>query len=217
MLAIVQNTITGHRFNAGIRVEDGFSSARVDSNFISTNSSGLLLGSLKTFSARDNDIFDNPPAGTVNEVSPSISLAQTWWGDPRGPRGLADPAATGDSLAGTVNGGSWNATPHASGTVAAASRIVRGDGQTGVRGNALLQAFTVRVVDATGRPVAGVSVTFRVSGGGGSFGGSGQVKINTNASGLAEATLTLGSNPGSNSATAAAGGLITLTFRATGT
>ncbi len=217
VITIAQNTITGHRFNAGIRVEDGSSNARVDSNFVSTNGSGILLGSLNTFSARDNDIFDNPPAGAENEVSPSISLPQTWWGDPRGPRGLADPAATGDSLAGTANGGSWNTTPHASGSGPAASRIVRGDGQSGVRGSTLLQAFTIRVVDATGRPVAGVSVTFKITGGGGSFGGSGQVKINTNASGLAEATLTLGSTPGANSATAAAGGLTTLTFRATGT
>ena len=94
---------------------------------------------------------------------------------------------------------------------------MRGDGQSGLRGTPLGRAYTVRVVDAAGKPVAGVQVTFKVTGGGGNFGGSGQVKITTNASGLAEATLTLGSSPGTNTATATASGLNTLTFTATGT
>jgi hypothetical protein len=72
------------------------------------------------------------------------------------------------------------------------------------------------VVDAAGRPVSGVSVRFKVISGGGSFGGAGQINITTNASGLAEATLTLGANPGTNTATVTLGGL-TVTFTATGT
>jgi hypothetical protein len=94
--------------------------------------------------------------------------------------------------------------------------MVRGNGQTAARGTVVSKAFTVRVVDAAGRPVAGIQVTFRVGSGGGSIGAS-QVKIDTNTSGLAEVTLTLGSNPGVNTVTAAVSGLPTLTFTATGT
>ena len=214
-VAIVQNTVTGHSFNAGVRVQGGQASAQMDSNFISTNATGVRLGSLGNFSAVDNDIFDNVASGVVNEVTSTESLPQTWWGDGRGPRGSADPAATGDSLIGNVNPSGWSTTPHASGSPATASRIVRGNGQTAPRGTVLPKAFTVRVVDAAGRPVAGVQVTFRVGIGGGSIGGT--VRVDTNASGLAEVTLTLGPNPGPNTVTAAVTGLPTLTFTASGT
>jgi len=216
-VTVVQNSVTGHTFNAGLRVADGSGSVRIDSNFVSANSRGVVLGQLSTLSACDNDIFDNDPAGVVNEVAATISLPQTWWGDPRGPRRLADSTATGDSVVGAVDSSSWNATPHNAGTTAAAVHSVRGDGQIGVRGTALPTAFTVRVIDAAGRPVAGVSVTFRVTGGGGSVGGGNKVTVTTNASGLAEATLTLGSAPGANAVTATAPGLNTITFTATGT
>src|SRR5206468_4985158 len=147
-IVITQNSVTGHRWNAGVRIEGGAFGARVDSNFISTNIIGLRLGSLSSFSAQGNDIFDNAPAGVLNEVGPAISMLQTWWGDARGPRRLADPTATGDSLSGNVSASSWNAAPLAGGSTAALPHSVRGDGQTGLRGIALSKAFTVRVVDA---------------------------------------------------------------------
>ncbi len=86
-----------------------------------------------------------------------------------------------------------------------------------MRGTLLPKAFTVRVVDAAGKPVAGVSVTFRVTVGGGTFGGSNKVTVTTNASGLAEGTLTLGATPGQNTVTATPSGLTAVTFTATGT
>ena len=213
-ITIVQNTVTGHAFNAGVRMKGGQSVARLDSNFISTNAIGVRLAGLGNFSASDNDIFDNAAAGVANEAG-AESLPQTWWGDGRGPRGSADPAATGDSLIGSVNASGWTTTPHASGSPATASRIVRGNGQTAPRATVLPKAFTMRVVDAAGRPVVGVQVTFRVGVGGGSIGAS-QVTVDTNASGLAEITLTLGPNPGPNTVTAAVSGLPTITFTATG-
>ena len=216
-VTVVQNSVTGHPFNAGLRVASAGATVRIDSNFVSGNVQGVRLGALSTLNARDNDVFDNAPAGVVNEVPSSVSLPQTWWGDPRGPRGLADLTATGDSAVGAVNSSGWNATPHNAGTIASAIRSVRGDGQTGVRGTVLPKALTVRVVDAAGKPVAGVSVTFRVTAGGGSFGGSNKVTVNTNASGLAEGTLTLGATPGQNTVTATPSGLTAVTFTATGT
>ncbi len=216
LLTIVQNGLTGHAYNAGIRVEGGSAGMRLDSNLVSTNNIGVRLGSLSNFSATNNNIFDNAPTGVLNEVATAISMPQTWWGDARGPRRLADPTATGDSLSGNVTAPSWNAAPLANGTTASALHYVRGNGQTGVRGTALANAFTVRVVDASGRPVVGVSVRFKVISGGGTFGGSGQINVTTNASGLAEAALTLGLTPGTNTATATLGGL-TITFTAAGT
>jgi hypothetical protein len=217
VVTIVQNVVSDHRFNAGIRAAGGGFSARIDSNVVFTNTTGLLLGPLTNLSARDNDIFDNSLAGVTNETAQNVNLAAMWWGDARGPRRVTDPAATGDSLIGSVTVSSWNAIALATGTAAVVLRSVRGEGQTGPRGVPLAKAFTVRVVDAAGRPVAGVSVTFKVTAGGGSFGGGVQVKVNTNASGLAEATLTMGATPGANSATATATGLNTITFTATGT
>ncbi len=217
IITIVQNSVTDHSLNAGLRVEGGSVSARIDSNFVSNNARGVLFGSLSSLSVRDNDIFDNAPAGALNEASPSVSLPTTWWGDARGPRGLADPTATGDSIVGNANVSGWNLLPRLAGTIAAAARSVRGDAQTAPRGTTLPRTFVVRVVDAAGKPVAGVLVTFKVTGGAGSFGGSGQVKITTNESGLAEAALTLGATPGANTATATAPGTNTLTFTATGT
>jgi len=215
-ITIVHNSVTGHAYTAGIRVQGGSGSMRLDSNLVSTNNVGIRLGSLSNFNATNNNIFDNAPAGVVNEVATAITMPSTWWGDGRGPRRLADATATGDSLSGNVTAASWNAAPLANGTAAADEHKVRGDAQTGVRGTALAKAFTVRVVDAAGRAVSGVSVRFKVISGGGSFGGAGQINITTNASGLAEATLTLGGNPGTNTATVTLGGL-TVTFTATGT
>src|SRR5207247_8023083 len=185
-LAVVQTSGTGPPSNARRRVASAVATVRIDSNFVSGNVQGVRLGALSSLKARDNDVFDNAPAGVLNEVPSSVSLPQTWWGDPRGPRGLADLTATGDSAVGAVNSSGWNATPHNAGTIASAIRSVRGDGQTGVRGTALPKALTVRVVDAAGKPVAGVSVTFRVTAGGGSFGGGDTVTVNTDASGPAE-------------------------------
>jgi adhesin/invasin len=70
-----------------------------------------------------------------------------------------------------------------------------GDGQTGTAGKPLANPFKVLVTDAVGTPVPGASVTFTVTGGGGNLGGSSSAIINTNAQGLAEATLTLGPAP----------------------
>jgi nitrous oxidase accessory protein NosD len=216
-VTISQNRVTDHRFNAGLRVQADNGTVRIDSNFVSGNIRGLRLGPAKNFSARANDVFDNEIAGVVNEDGTSVSLSETWWGDPRGPRGSADIAATGDSVVGLVNTSGWNVTPHDAGAPATVVRPVRGDGQTGLAGTPLLKAFTVRVVDAAGRPVAGISVTFKVTAGGGTMGGTGTLKVTTNASGLAEATLTLGGTAGQNTVTATAPGINTVTFTASGT
>jgi hypothetical protein len=91
-----------------------------------------------------------------------------------------------------------------------------GDGLTATAGTALPTAPAVIVKDATGAPVPNVSVTFSVTGGGGSITGA---AATTNASGVAQVgSWTLGANPGQNTLSAAVAGLATpVTFTATGT
>jgi hypothetical protein len=216
---IAGNVIEDHRFNAAVWVT-AFT-ARVDSNLVARNVRGIRVGPVGTFTGQRNDIADNDVAGAWNEVGSGsgIPVQNNWWGDARGPRRDVAPAATGDSAAGKITADMLESAPHYPGGSAAAQRMIRGDAQTALRGTTLPKAFTVRVVDADGRPVAGVAVTFTVTGGGGTFGVAGptQVTVTSNASGLAEAALTLGVSGGTNTVRATASGLNDLTFTATGT
>ncbi|MGD2135985.1 MAG: Ig-like domain-containing protein, partial [Gemmatimonadales bacterium] len=102
-----------------------------------------------------------------------------------------------------------------------ATRIISGDGQSGTVGQPLASPFVAQVTDSVGRdaPIAGVGVTFRVTTGGGSFGGAGSVEATTDDQGQASATLTLGTTAGGNEATAAVTDQLgsPVTFTATGT
>ena len=67
-----------------------------------------------------------------------------------------------------------------------------GNNQTGSAGQVLAAPFAVLVQGKLGPPVVGHDVTFSVTGGGGNFSGDQQVTVQTNSSGIAVATLTLG-------------------------
>ncbi|MDH4045430.1 MAG: Ig-like domain-containing protein, partial [Gemmatimonadota bacterium] len=91
--------------------------------------------------------------------------------------------------------------------------ILAGDGQTATAGSAVAIAPQVRVLDADGLPIPGVTVTFSVTGGGGIVAGGTPI---TDTLGLATVTSwTLGGTAGPNALRAAVGGLTT-TFSATG-
>jgi hypothetical protein len=73
---------------------------------------------------------------------------------------------------------------------------VAGDGQRAAVGTSVAVQPAVRVVDQDGEPVAGVRVTFAVTGGGGSIEGADQT---TNDNGVARVgTWTLGASPAAN-------------------
>ena len=78
---------------------------------------------------------------------------------------------------------------------------VSGDGQSDTVGNTLANSFVVQVVDQHGLEFAGQTVTFAVTGGGGSIT---PTTMATDAGGLASTTLTLGTTAGANTATASA-------------
>ena len=88
--------------------------------------------------------------------------------------------------------------------VATSLSIVSGGNQTGLTGEALVNPFVIDVRDQYDAPMAGVTVTFAVSEGGGSLS---HTSIDTDADGLAQTTLTLGSKPGTNTVEASAEGI----------
>ena len=86
---------------------------------------------------------------------------------------------------------------------------VSGDNQTGTPGNALASPFVVEAQDEDGEPLAGHSVTFAVTAGGGSLS---ETSARTNANGRAQTTLTLGSALGVNSVQASVTGVDPVIF-----
>ena len=90
---------------------------------------------------------------------------------------------------------------------------VSGDEQEGTVGAALAKPFVVSVLDQNGSAFAGAVVTFSVTAGGGTLSAT---TATTDANGRARSTLTLGSDPGTNTVTATVEGLEPETFTAIG-
>ena len=72
---------------------------------------------------------------------------------------------------------------------------ISGDNQLGIPSTALANPFVVEVQDENSNPYEGVPVTFAVTAGGGTLS---ETIVPTDADGRAETTLTLGSEPGTN-------------------
>jgi adhesin/invasin len=107
----------------------------------------------------------------------------------------------------TATAGAIVATFTATATVGVPATIsaVAGDGQTAVVGSTVGVAPSVRIADEFDNPVAGVTVTFAVTGGGGSITGGSQT---TDAAGIATlGTWILGTTAGTNTLSASAGAL----------
>ena len=93
--------------------------------------------------------------------------------------------------------------------------VVSGDNQTGLTGEALANPFVVEVRDQNSNLMEGVTITFTVSAGGGSLS---DTSVKTDANGLAQSTLTLGSSPGTTTVEASVEGLSqTVVFNAEAT
>ncbi len=128
-------------------------------------------------------------------------------------------AAGTATLTGTAEGVPGQAVVLVTGQPSAMA-ITAGNNQSGAVNAPLAAAPTVRVSDAGGNPVSGVTVTFAVTGGGGSLAGAGAVV--TGLDGLASGgAWTLGPLPGANTVSATATGTgiggSPATFTATGT
>ncbi|MBY0490953.1 MAG: Ig-like domain-containing protein [Gemmatimonadaceae bacterium] len=131
--------------------------------------------------------------------------------------------AGANSLTATVTGLSGSpVTFNATGTVGAATTLAANSltTQTATVGTAVGAAPSVRVTDANGNGVSGVTVVFAVASGGGTIAPVSPASVVTNASGIATLTSwTLGATAGANTVTATVTGLSgsPLTFTATGT
>ena len=89
---------------------------------------------------------------------------------------------------------------------------VSGDNQQGLAGEQLAKPFVISVLDEDGAAIAGAVVTFSVTAGGGTLSAT---SVTTDANGRARTTLTLGSEPGTNTVVATVAGLESETFTAT--
>jgi hypothetical protein len=222
-LSMHATRIEGFTDFPGLTLAGSITAFSGDSNVVTRDRTGIYVhatvpASLSLQGSGNNAVFDNLTGGLKDMRAAGTGLPQWWWGDGRGPRRAADPTATGDSvLAAPVSQTSYLTAPPQTGSAAAALRAVRGTGQSAAAGATLSRAFTVRVVDAGGLPVAGVSVTFTVTAGGGNLGGPTSRVVTSNADGLAEVTLTLGPVAGANTVGASSGALAPVTFTAAGT
>lgn len=100
------------------------------------------------------------------------------------------------SATATYNDAALEGSPvkfYASATIGAAAEMqVQNNYLTGVVGNALEEAFKIKIVDLGGNPVQGQSVKFEVSAGDGKFDESSTKTVVSNEQGIAQAILTLG-------------------------
>ncbi len=191
----------------------------------STARSGIVLAAQPAVQLRD--AFGNavPQAGVA--VTAAIATGGGTLGgtatvstDASGVAAFTDLAISGTVGQRTLSFSAAGVAAATSGAVdvaagtAASLAASAGDGQTAAAGSAVATAPAVRVVDASGNPVAGVGVTFAVATGGGSVTGA---SATTDASGIAAAgSWTLGTAAGANTLTASSTGLTTATFTATG-
>jgi hypothetical protein len=90
---------------------------------------------------------------------------------------------------------------------------VSGAGQTGEAGKALATPLKVKVADASGNPIEGLSISWSVAAGNGSVDPS---SSRSNAEGVAASVWTLPQEPGPATLTASVPGLAPVSFQATG-
>ncbi len=91
-------------------------------------------------------------------------------------------------------------------------KVVNGTGQSAPAGSTLPNPVTVQVLTSTGQPVAGVTVGFAVTSGGGSVSAASRVTAND---GMASVTWTLGATLGTQQVTASVSGLPSVVVTAT--
>src|SRR5574341_1068797 len=175
------------------------------------------------FVVRVSDVYGNPVQGTAVAWAVVTGGGSIIPGSvPSDGAGLASATLTLGGGAGTNNNtatatalplGGSPVTFTASANSATATQTVKvsGDSQVGIVGSTLAQPLVVEVRDALSNPVAGVTVSFTVTSGGGALSAGAAV---SDGSGQAQITWTLGGTAGTQTVQASAAGT-PVTFSAT--
>ncbi len=139
--------------------------------------------------------------GAVTTDTDGLAAAQWILGESPGPNTLnAFVSGVGQvTFTAMASGGGGGG-----GGEASTLELIEGDDQSAPAGKRVPVQPAVRVIDATGGPVAGYDVTFAVTGGGGTVGHAVET---TNGDGIARTDWTLGPTPGTNTLEAQAGSL----------
>jgi hypothetical protein len=212
---VTNSFITGYPDRAGVWLNGGV--VRADSNTVNRSRRGIVVAqALVSLDIRDDDLYDADTAALAVLSPTPITAPGIWWGDARGPRGTSS-TTVGDTAVGPVTTTPYRATALRVGISATRMRKLGGDFQTVPQQTVLPRPFSVRVTDADGLPVGNKTVTFAVPGSSRStFGGNRTVNVITNASGIAEATLTLGRTASETVTVTAVGVSDVLNFTVTG-
>ena len=174
---------------------------------------------ISTITVTVRDAFDNPIAAAP--VTLSASGSNNTLSAPAATNSAGVTTATlkstkAESKTITAKSGAttFTAAPTVAFVAGAAVKIqlVTGSPQSGTAGEALPNPFVAEVSDAKDNPVAGVSVQFVVTAGGGTMSAS---PVSTDPAGLASSTLTLGPGAGPNTVEARVTGLTPVVFSAT--
>ena len=186
---------------------------RVSPRTISVNAGGAFSFTAVAVDATGTAVPNTPVFWTSLDVTrATIAIPTAGSGSALGLRGTARLVAA--LITGKADTVTVDVQP-----VPSALASVSGTGQSGIIGKptatTLAQPLVVRVTATDGLPVAGVAVSFGVTGGGGSVNPG---VATTDASGLAQASWTLGQTAGTQTVTASSSGLTgsPVTFTATG-
>lgn len=175
-------------------------------------SNNPVIGVNVTFTVMAGGGTTSPPSGsTVATDGVGVATLTSW---------TLGTTAGANSLTASVAGLSGSpVTFTANGTVGPATQMTTAVGaQTATVSTTVPTDPSVLVRDANNNPIAGVSVTFTVTSGGGSISSPTGNVVVTNASGVAAlSSWTLGTTAGANSLDATSPGLPTVIFTATGT
>ncbi len=142
--------------------------------------------------------------GATSTTDPNGIATMTWT--------LPTTAGRYTVTASIANGQSVTFNATATAATATSLVLVSGNNQSVAHGTAT-QAFVVKAVDASGKPVAGVPITWATTGGGTLSATSGT----TDANGQAQVTLTTSSTAGAFTVTASSGTLTPVVFNGAGT
>jgi Big-like domain-containing protein len=171
-----------------------------------TDSAGNPMpGQPVTWSVNGGGGAIDPASGTSN--AEGLAFAEWILGPTPGLNVVEAQVAGVDAVTFTATAGSGDGGGGGGDTAQVAAHLtaVEGDDQTAEAGTTVPVRPAVRATDSAGSPVAGVTVTFAVTGGGGTLEGATQT---TGGDGIARVgRWTLGSEPGANTLEARSGSL----------